>query len=189
VYTSLGKALETQANCAAYSIGLGPHVVAQKIKSCFGNGEERAMQLELLLASIPPKLEKWCHKLMKYALPCVFYRLHVMMLLRTESPVTQCQAFKDIVDIVTLFPGLRAHLLHAKYMKGSATTEAISVLWNRVHGPPDDKWIFWQMLAATCLADTTISGILENSTVPLLTSCDAGGLSVIELLLVEHDCS
>jgi hypothetical protein len=31
------------------------------------------MQLELLLASIPPKLEKWCHKLMKYALPCVFY--------------------------------------------------------------------------------------------------------------------
>jgi hypothetical protein len=30
------------------------------------------MQLELLLASIPPKLEKWCHKLM-YALACVFY--------------------------------------------------------------------------------------------------------------------
>jgi hypothetical protein len=73
VYTSLGKVLETQANRAAYSFGLGPHVVAQKIKSCFGNGEERVMQLELLLASIPPKLEKWCHKLMKYALPCVNY--------------------------------------------------------------------------------------------------------------------
>jgi hypothetical protein len=73
VYTSLGKVLETQANRAAYSIGLGPHVMAQKIKSCFGNGEERIMQLELLLASIPPKLGKWSHKLMKYALPCVFY--------------------------------------------------------------------------------------------------------------------
>jgi hypothetical protein len=111
------------------------------------------------------------------------------MLLRAESPDTQCQAFKDIVDNVTLFPGLRAHLLHAKYMEGTKTTEAISVLWNRVHGPPDDKWTFWQMLAATCLAETTIAAILEDSTVPLLTSCDAGGLSVIELLLVEYDSS
>jgi hypothetical protein len=112
-----------------------------------------------------------------------------MILRRTESPDTQCQSFKDIVDIVTLFPGLRTHLLHAKYMEGSATMEVISVLWNRVHGPPDDKWTFWQMLAATCLADTTISTILEGSTVPLLTTCDAGGLGVIEQLIVEHDCS
>jgi hypothetical protein len=72
VYTSLGKVLETKANRAAYSFGLGPHVVAQKIKSCFGNGEERVMQLELLHTSIPPKLERWCCKLMRYALPCVF---------------------------------------------------------------------------------------------------------------------
>ncbi len=71
MYTSLGKALETQANRAAYSFGLGPHVVAQKIKSHFGNGEERALQLESLCTSIPPKLEKGCCKLMKYALPCV----------------------------------------------------------------------------------------------------------------------
>jgi hypothetical protein len=71
VYTSLGKALETQANRAAYSFGLGPHVVAQKIKSHFGNGEERALQLESLRTSFPPKLEKGCCKLMKYALPCV----------------------------------------------------------------------------------------------------------------------
>jgi hypothetical protein len=73
-------------------------------------------------------------------------------------------------------------------MDGSMTTEAISVLWNCVHGAPDDKWKFWQMFAATCLAETTISAILEDSTVPLLTSCDAGGLSVIELLLVEDEC-
>jgi hypothetical protein len=73
VYTSLGKVLETQANRAAYSFGLGPHIVAQKIKSYFGNGEERAVHLELLRSSIPPKLEKQCYKLMKYALLCVFY--------------------------------------------------------------------------------------------------------------------
>ncbi|KAJ7110998.1 hypothetical protein C8R44DRAFT_799798 [Mycena epipterygia] len=40
LYTSLGKVLETQANRAAYSLGLGPRVVAQKIKAYFGNGEE-----------------------------------------------------------------------------------------------------------------------------------------------------
>ncbi len=68
VYTSLGK---TQANRAAYSFGLGPHIVAQKIKSYFGNGEERVAQLESLHSSIPPKLEKRCDKLMRYALPCV----------------------------------------------------------------------------------------------------------------------
>jgi hypothetical protein len=73
VYTSLGKVLETQANRAAYSFGLGPHIVAQKIKSYFRHGEERVLQLESLRTSIPPKLEKWCCKLMKYALPCVFY--------------------------------------------------------------------------------------------------------------------
>jgi hypothetical protein len=73
VYTSLGKVLEMQANRAAYSFGLGPHIVAQKIKSYFGNGKERVLQLESLHTAIPPKLEKWCCKLMKYALPCVFY--------------------------------------------------------------------------------------------------------------------
>ena len=112
-----------------------------------------------------------------------------MMVPRTESADTQCRAFKDIAEIVTLFPGLRALFLHEKYIEGNTTTEAISALWSRADGAPDDEWTFWQMLAATCLADTTISTILEGSTIPQLTSCDAGGLSGIELLLVEHDCS
>jgi hypothetical protein len=112
-----------------------------------------------------------------------------MMVLRSESADTQCQAFKDIVEIVTLFPGLRALCLNAKYMQGATSTEDISLLWKRANGPVDDEWAFWQMLAATCLANTTISTILEDSTIPLLTYCDVGGLSVIELLLVEHDCS
>jgi hypothetical protein len=93
------------------------------------------------------------------------------------------------VDIVTLFPGIRTLLLNAKYVEGSTTTETISVLWNRVNGPPDGEWTFWQMLAATCLADTMISTILEESSVPVLTMCEAGRLSVIERLLIEYDCS
>jgi hypothetical protein len=75
VYTSLGKVLEKQANRAAHSLGIGPHVVAQKIKSYFGNAEERVKHLELLRSSIPDKLEKNYWRLMKYTLPCVFHLL------------------------------------------------------------------------------------------------------------------
>jgi hypothetical protein len=71
VYTSLGRVLETQANRAAYGFGLGPNVVAQKIKSNFGMGDQRTRQLKLLPNSMPPKLAKQCSKLMKYTLPCV----------------------------------------------------------------------------------------------------------------------
>jgi hypothetical protein len=112
-----------------------------------------------------------------------------MMVPRTESADTQCWAFKNIAEIVTLFPGLRALLLHERYIDGKTTTEAISALWSRADGAPDDAWKFWQMVAATCLADTTISTILEDSAILLLTTCDAGGLGVIERLLVQYDCS
>jgi hypothetical protein len=111
------------------------------------------------------------------------------MVLRTESADTRCRAFKDIVEIITLFPGLRALLLHAKYIEGATSTQDISSLWSRANGPPDDEWTFWKMLAATCLADTTISTNMETSTVAQLTSCDTGGLGVLERLLVEYDCS
>ena len=64
------------------------------------------------------------------------------MVLRTESADTQCRAFKDIVEIVTLFPGLRALCLHAKYIEGATLTGAIFALWNRANAPPDDEWKF-----------------------------------------------
>jgi hypothetical protein len=71
VYTYLGTILETRANRVAYSLGLGPHAIVEKIKSYFGQGEKRVQQLEHLRGSIPPKLGKHCCKLMKYTLPCV----------------------------------------------------------------------------------------------------------------------
>ncbi|KAF7345866.1 hypothetical protein MVEN_01608500 [Mycena venus] len=101
VYTSFGRILEKKANRAAHSLGLGPHVVAQKIKGHFGNGEDRVQHLELLRTSVPQKLEKRCFKLLKYTFP-------------TESPNMQHRAFKYIVELITLFPGLRVLFLHAK---------------------------------------------------------------------------
>ncbi|KAJ7358354.1 hypothetical protein DFH08DRAFT_802189 [Mycena albidolilacea] len=69
VYTSVGKVLETQANRVAYKLGLGPHVIAGKIKLHFGDTEHRMQQLELLRTTVPPKLEKQCLRLMKYTVP------------------------------------------------------------------------------------------------------------------------
>lgn len=71
IYTSWGRALEAQANHIAYSLGLGPLAMTQKIKCYFGEGEQRALQLEQLRKAGAPKLGKQCSKLMGYSLPCV----------------------------------------------------------------------------------------------------------------------
>ncbi|KAF8182780.1 hypothetical protein K438DRAFT_1975421 [Mycena galopus ATCC 62051] len=174
VYTALGKTLETQANRTAHAFGLGPHVIACKIKTYFGNGEDRVRQLEFLRSAIPTKLEKKCLKLIKYTLPA-------------EAANTQCQAFKEVVDLITMFPGLGVLFLHSKPLANSTTLEAISALWDGSTGTPDQEWTFWQTLAATCLTDTLISAVLEESSVADLGKCYSEGLGVIERLLIQHD--
>ncbi|KAF7353499.1 Kinase-like protein [Mycena sanguinolenta] len=177
VYTKLGHDLGKKANRVAHSLGLGPHVVVKKIKASFGNGKERVQQLELLHTAVPPNLEKWCKKLMKYALP-------------TESAITQAQVFKYIVDLVTLFPGLRLVLLRAKYLEHATSVPLISELWASTGiAPPDNEQKFWQNLAATALANGHISGLVEGARIAQLTTCEEGRLSIIEQLLVEYQCS
>ncbi|KAJ7810083.1 hypothetical protein B0H14DRAFT_3151350 [Mycena olivaceomarginata] len=158
VYTAAGKVLETQANRVAYKLGLGPHM-PNKGCNCWSFFEQK----------------KLCLKLVKYSLP-------------TESANTQCQAFKEIVDLVTLFPGLRDLFLQTKVLDNTTSPDAMSKLWNRAIGPPDQEWTFWQILGATCLTDTTISTILEGRPVSELTNCSQEGLSVIESLLVGQHC-
>ncbi|KAJ7799410.1 hypothetical protein B0H14DRAFT_3787971 [Mycena olivaceomarginata] len=175
VYTAVGKVLETQANHFAYKLGLGPHVIAGKIKSYFGNGEHRMQQLELLQTTVPPELKKQCLKLMKYSLP-------------TKSADTQCQAFKEVVDLATLLPGLRVLFLQTKILDSAISLDTISALWDRSTDPLDKEWTFWQALAATCLADTVISAMTEGNSLADLVACHHEGLSIIEQLLVEHDC-
>ncbi|KAJ7798816.1 hypothetical protein B0H14DRAFT_3156759 [Mycena olivaceomarginata] len=159
VYTAAGKVMETQANRIAYKFGLGPH--GATAGASWKN---------------PPKLKKWCSKLVKYSLP-------------TESANTQRQAFKEIVDLVTLFPGLRVLFLQTKVLDNTTSPDAMSKLWNRAIGPPDQEWTFWQILGAICLTDTTISAILESRSVSELTNCSQEGLSVIESLLVGQNCA
>ncbi|KAF7341629.1 High osmolarity signaling protein SHO1 [Mycena sanguinolenta] len=175
VYTSLGAVLEKQANRAAHSLGLGPQNVAKKIKCHFGNGEERVRQLELLRTSVPSKLEKRCVKLMKYALP-------------TESADTQRQAFKEILDLATLFPGLRSQFLRSEYLNGATSIDTVFAALDRDNGSPDEEWDFWKRLAATCLTETTISAVIEGTSISDLSNCQQTGLSAVEQLLIEHDC-
>ncbi|KAF7355994.1 hypothetical protein MVEN_00928800 [Mycena venus] len=176
-YTAAAKVVEKLANRAAYNLGLGPGIVAGKIKSYFGEGKQRAQKLQLLGTCIPHcELEKHCLKLVKYALP-------------TESADTQCQAFICIVELITLFPGLRIHCLSAKCMDDATSTDAISALWDRSTGPPDEQWTYWQSFAACAMSDTTVAPILEKSTIQQLTNCEDRGLNVIEQLLVEHGCA
>jgi hypothetical protein len=106
---------------------------------------------------------------------------------RTESAKTQCQAFKGIVNLVTLFAGLRGLFLGAKCLDGATSVDTISPLWDR----PDasSEWDFWKAFAATCLADSNISTMVEARRTLELTTCGDGGLSVIECLLIGLGCS
>jgi hypothetical protein len=82
----------------------------------------------------------------------------------------QYQAFRSIIELVTLFPGLRVHFLGAKCMDNAKSIDTISAISDRSPGTPDEEWAFWQSLAATCLSDTTISAIMEGSGIEQLTS-------------------
>lgn len=106
-----------------------------------------------------------------------------------ESPDTQRHAFKNILELVTVFPGLRPFFLDAKSLISATSIDSISANWDRSTGTPDKKWAFWQTLAATCLADTEISATLEGRPLSDLFNCRENALSVIEHLLVAHFCS
>ncbi|KAJ7908466.1 hypothetical protein B0H13DRAFT_2496770 [Mycena leptocephala] len=179
VYSVIGQTLETHANRAAHHLGLGPNVVAGKITSFFGTGAERQLRLSALRDKIPEKLERNCFRLMEYTLP-------------TESSKTQCQAFERIITLITLFPGLRFIFLRSKCMQDvPVLVDKLSALWDRSDNPADPYWSFWQTFTATCLSETSIAVMLEETPVSQLTTCpkDSGSLSLIERLLVAHSCA
>ncbi|KAJ7828966.1 hypothetical protein B0H13DRAFT_2436659 [Mycena leptocephala] len=101
---------------------------------------------------------------------------------------TQRRAFQNIVTLITLFPGLRLLFLRSKYIQcRNQTRDRISALWARSDNSPDEEWEFWRSLTATSLSDMNISAILEECSILQLTQCGPS-LSVIERLLVAHDC-
>ncbi|KAJ7602258.1 hypothetical protein B0H17DRAFT_123620 [Mycena rosella] len=67
VYSYLGEHLEKQANRAAYRLGLGPNILAARIRDYFARGEQRESFLDELRSphssSIVLELEKDCKAL------------------------------------------------------------------------------------------------------------------------------
>jgi hypothetical protein len=196
VYSTIGQSLEIRANRIADFLGLGPLAVARKITSFFGTGEERHQQLNTLRNEIPVELIEYCSKLMGYTLPYVWlsffsYEYLLRFHVSTESAKTQCQAFERIVALTTLFPGLRFLLLCSKCMVGvPVLKDHIAAVWDRPMGSLDSTWSFWRTLAATCLSETSIAVIVEQTPVQQLANCpeDSTGLSVIERLLIARGC-
>ncbi|KAJ6529499.1 hypothetical protein DFH09DRAFT_1184939 [Mycena vulgaris] len=139
VYSLLGRVLETKANRAAHRLGIGPHGVAQTIMASFGTGETRQRKLADMRSERRSSLVRRCCQLIKYALPI-------------QAPKTQSQAFRCIVNLATLLPGLRPLFLRSKYIQNVPPSPTqLSALWSRPHGPPDGDWTFWQSFAAHCL--------------------------------------
>jgi len=101
----------------------------------------------------------------------------------------QCQIFKEIVDLITIFPGLRLVFLSTRLLDSAVSPDAISALWERPTGSPDEEWVFWKTLGATSLSHSYISAMIEESTILELSNCKVDGLSIIEQLLIECDCS
>ncbi|KAF7360035.1 putative TUP1-general transcription repressor [Mycena venus] len=93
---------------------------------------------------------------------------------------------KAVVDLVTLFPGLRVIFISAQFLDGATSADKITTLWDRHNAATDAEWEFWRTLAVTCLSDTDISTMLEGCTIRQLAKCDEVGLSVTERLLIGH---
>lgn len=104
-----------------------------------------------------------------------------------ESADTQCQAFKDVVHLVTLFPGLRVIFLRTKFLKGQTSVDAIPALYNRHFVAVDAEREFRRTFAASCLSHSDIAAMREEGSIRDLTPCGEG-LSLVELL-IQHDSS
>ncbi|KAJ7891340.1 hypothetical protein B0H14DRAFT_2560905 [Mycena olivaceomarginata] len=150
LYQKVGHYLENIVDrCLDRKGTVGPDFVSANIKAYFGSGtgEERYRVLCEMRGSFPYALELDCMKLMKYTR-------------RTAAPETQHLAFMIIVDLGTLFPGLRELFLRSKCMRDAQSSLIyVSGLEDRTEAT---EWGFWQALAATYLSDTTIAHILEK---------------------------
>jgi hypothetical protein len=96
-------------------------------------------------------------------------------------------AFKGIINLTTVYPGLRRMFLNCRYVQGITLSEdALSSLWFRdLCGP---EWHFSRNFAAACIVDNDICPMLEANPQWTCVVNVAEGLSVVERLVVAADC-
>lgn len=204
VYTAAGKRLEKTANKTAHKIGLGPLAVTDRIILSLGSHtEETAKMLNHLYSSStkdkPPgvrKLAKDCRKLVDYAHRSVSHIItHISNGIpltpscRSESPVTQIQAFKSLVRLVTHYPSLRQTFSRnccekCEDKEHSTSMFTITGLWTRSDRDCSLEWDFYRGFAAACVLGNEISRTVESIEPSKLGCANEHSLGVIEILLI-----
>ncbi|KAJ6610286.1 hypothetical protein B0H10DRAFT_2061045 [Mycena sp. CBHHK59/15] len=194
----------------AHQAGRGPHAVANIIISSFGEGSDRvrnlaAVQKELKIRKEkrhtpeeqdddeeeeepmeiskrinPSELRKQCSEFMRYTL-------------RKERADMQCQAFQRLVQLTTMFPGLRLMLLlseHIRSPKLAKFEDKISMLWDRSDSsllPAEEaEWNFWRSFAEMCLSKAPISLTIERCHITRVVHYQGTSSCVIDELLRAH---
>jgi hypothetical protein len=75
-------------------------------------------------------------------------------------------AFKNIVVLVTRYPGLRHYFLPFKGLKEQTNIKiAVENMWKRklATDKPDQEWAFFFELAANCISGGEVTKIVEES--------------------------
>ncbi|KAF7367682.1 hypothetical protein MSAN_00831900 [Mycena sanguinolenta] len=185
----------------AHNAGRGPHAVADKIIGSFGTGSVRVRNLAIVQRQLNiqeeqhtteeqddddepnidlSELRKQCSEFVRYTL-------------REERADMQCQAFQRLVQLTTLFPGLRLMLLLSKHIQPPKSTnlqDMLSKLWDRSHPilPPDDEseWRFWRSFAEICLSESSISLVIERCPITQVALCKGTPNCVIGELLIRY---
>ncbi|KAJ7759528.1 ankyrin repeat-containing domain protein [Mycena metata] len=201
----LGRAALKAWGDRAHQAGQGPRAVATNIMSLFGEEDDRvgnlaALQTKLKIpkdtiekddekeVEVKKRIDLWaletqCSRFMKYTL-------------NKQTVEMQCVAFQRLVELTTMFPGLRLMLLRSEHIRPSKPTrleDNISALWDRSHTgwSPDDiaEWRFWRSFAEMCLSEAQISSRIERCHIPRVVQ-DHGkdGCLIGELSQVYRHC-
>ncbi|KAJ7099587.1 hypothetical protein B0H15DRAFT_944990 [Mycena belliarum] len=168
-----GHGLERFANRLAHKLDLGPIAASARIECFFGVADARLAALERMRRGVDAKLLNDCRKLICYTAP-------------TEACQTRCDAFKRVVKLTTLFPGLRRVFLDAAQETG-AWVGLSQTLWDRdAPENADPECVFWYRFAAACLFDNKISSVLETCLPSQWAAVPTGDASrsVVEQLIV-----
>ncbi|KAJ7809110.1 hypothetical protein B0H14DRAFT_3151703 [Mycena olivaceomarginata] len=203
----VGRAVHEALGDRAHQAGRGPHAIADNIISSFGEGSDRvrnlaAVQRELKIQKERPRtseeqderkeiskkidpsaLRKQCSEFARYTLS-------------KERSDMQCEAFQRLVQLTTMFPGLRLMLLPERIQSSKLTglEVKISTLWDRSDSsflPNEAEWRFWRSFAEMCLSEAPISLMIEICHITQVVQYQLEGTSscvIDELLLTHRGC-
>jgi hypothetical protein len=177
-YLAGGRYVGKKFGRLAHEMGYGPDAASERVRKRFENKAERLSELaNLRRGEVDHSLRKNCLELMAYTLPA-------------ETPLTQLRAFKNIVTLVTRFPGLRHVFISCRHLRAAGTSKPhIVELWqgsNNVFGETSE-WTFFLEFAVSCICDEDkLACVVESSELDILglIAADTGQYSVIEELLV-----